>query len=271
MSQTPAIFVWHELMTSDPAAATAFDQQVVGWVATPGAMPEQNYTLLEASGTQVAGLMPLPPAAAAGGARPCWMGYLAVPDVDAKVATLQAAGGALHHPPADIPGVGRFATVADPHGAVVCLFKSSGSDEPPVSTPGAPGTFAWNELMADDLDSAWAFYSGLLGWAKDAAVDMGPMGTYPLMEVPGGSWVINCLDPQGARFSLVAPRHWVDATQVGRRGPRRCLHAAPVLPAHLEQRAGDLAQAAAAHRVHQHVKHVVVGDYRLLQALQHGR
>ena len=30
MSQTPAIFVWHELMTSDPAAATAFDQQVVG-------------------------------------------------------------------------------------------------------------------------------------------------------------------------------------------------------------------------------------------------
>ncbi len=25
-------------------------------------------------------------------------------------------------------------------------------------------------------------------------------------EVPGGSWVIQCLDPQGAAFALVAPR-----------------------------------------------------------------
>lgn len=257
MSQTPAIFVWHELMTSDAAAATAFYQQVVGWVPTPGGMPDLDYTLLEAGGTQVAGLMALPAAAAAAGAQPCWMGYVAVSDVDTKVAALQAAGGAVHHPPADIPGVGRFATVADPHGAVVCLFKGSGSDEPPLSTPGAPGSFAWNELLADDLDSAWAFYSSLLGWTRDTAIDMGPLGTYQLfaaaagqpaiggmmtrtpdvpaarwehyiavpaidaaadrvraaggqvlmgpMEVPGGSWVINCLDPQGARFSLVAP------------------------------------------------------------------
>ncbi|HET9538942.1 MAG TPA: VOC family protein, partial [Mesorhizobium sp.] len=26
------------------------------------------------------------------------------------------------------------------------------------------------------------------------------------MEVPGGSWIVNCVDPQGAMFSLVAPR-----------------------------------------------------------------
>jgi predicted enzyme related to lactoylglutathione lyase len=26
------------------------------------------------------------------------------------------------------------------------------------------------------------------------------------MEVPGGSWIVNCLDPHGAYFSLVAPR-----------------------------------------------------------------
>jgi predicted enzyme related to lactoylglutathione lyase len=27
---------------------------------------------------------------------------------------------------------------------------------------------------------------------------MGPM------EVPGGAWIVNCLDPQGAHFSLVS-------------------------------------------------------------------
>jgi predicted enzyme related to lactoylglutathione lyase len=26
------------------------------------------------------------------------------------------------------------------------------------------------------------------------------------MEVPGGSWIVNCTDPQGAVFALVAPK-----------------------------------------------------------------
>ena len=250
-------FVWHELMTTDASAATAFYTAVLGWTTAVEKLPGGDYTLAIAGGTQVAGLMALPAAAAAAGNRPGWTGYVDVPDVDAKVAALQAAGGTVCHPATDIPGVGRFATVADPHGAVFCLFNGRGSDAPPVSTPGAPGTVGWNELMAGDLASAWDFYAGLLGWVKDTAVDMGPMGTYQLfapapgmpaiggmmtrppempvacwlhyfnteaidaaaarvtaaggqvvngpMEVPGGSWVVNCMDPQGAAFALVAP------------------------------------------------------------------
>ena len=26
------------------------------------------------------------------------------------------------------------------------------------------------------------------------------------MEVPGGSWIVQCLDPQGAMFAMVAPK-----------------------------------------------------------------
>ena len=257
MPNAPAIFVWHELMTSDAPAATAFYQHVVGWSVEASSTPGMDYTLLSAGGTQVAGLMPLPADAVAAGAPPAWVGYVAVPDVDATAAAWQAAGGKVCHPASDIPEVGRFATVADPHGAVLCLFNGSGSDEPPVSQPGTPGTFGWNELYAGSLDAAWPIYSGVLGWAKDMAIDMGPMGTYQLfaaapgmpalggmmtrppemptacweyyinvdaidaaagrvraaggqvlngpMQVPGGSWIVNCLDPQGARFSLVAP------------------------------------------------------------------
>jgi predicted enzyme related to lactoylglutathione lyase len=199
--------------------------------------------------------MNLPPDAIAGGARPGWVGYVAVPDVDAKAAEAAAAGGCICHPPADIPQVGRFATVADPHGAVLCLFHGSGSDEAPASDPGAPGHIGWNELMTDDLDAAWRYHAGLFGWVRDEAIDMGPMGTYQLfapaaglppvggmmqrppqvpttcwlhyfnvdaldaavgrvrdgggqapgtpMQVPGGSWVMPCVDPQGAAFALV--------------------------------------------------------------------
>lgn len=56
--------------------------------------------------------------------------------------------------------------------------------------------------------SAWMFYFN--ADAIDAAVTrvesaggkvcMGPM------EVPGGSWVVNCSDPQGVMFALVAPK-----------------------------------------------------------------
>lgn len=253
-----AHFVWHELMTTDAPAATAFYGAVLGWTTTVSPMPDGDYMLASAAGTQVAGLMALPAAAAAAGARPGWTGYVAVADVDAQAAAVQAAGGMVCHPATDIPGVGRFATVADPHGAVFNLFKGSGSDAPPLSSAGAPGTVGWNELYANDLDSAWAFYGGLLGWVKDTAVDMGPMGTYQLfapaaglpavggmmkrppevpvacwlhyfnvaavdaaadrvraaggqvlngpMQVPGGSWIIQCQDPQGAMFALVGPQ-----------------------------------------------------------------
>jgi predicted enzyme related to lactoylglutathione lyase len=26
------------------------------------------------------------------------------------------------------------------------------------------------------------------------------------MEVPGGMWIVQCIDPQGAMFALVAPK-----------------------------------------------------------------
>ena len=45
-------------------------------------------------------------------------------------------------------------------------------------------------------------------------------------------------------------------------------HIAPILPADLEQGVGDLTQRAVAHGVHQHLKHIVIGQHRLLQALE---
>lgn len=258
MSASASRFVWHELMTSDAMAATAFYSAVLGWTTTVQQVHGGDYTLASAGGTQIAGLMTLTPEARAAGAPVAWLGYVAVPDVDAGAAAAQAAGGMVCHPPFDIPEVGRFATIADPHGAVICLFKGSGSDEAPVSDPDAPGNIGWNELYTDDLAAAWAFYSGLFTWTKDTAIDMGPMGVYQLftpgpglpptggmmkrppdvpracwlhyfnvaaldaaigrvrdaggqvltepMQVPGGSWVVTCLDPQGAAFALVGPQ-----------------------------------------------------------------
>ena len=190
------------------------------------------------------------------GVGPRWMGYVAVDDVDAYAARVKAAGGSVHRAPDDIPGVGRFAVVADPHGAGFILFRGSSEPQSPPAAPGTPGHIGWHELHAGDGESAFAFYSGLFGWTKAEAMDMGPMGVYQIfatdgapvggmmtkmpetpapfwlyyfnvdaldaamaratkggakiangpMEVPGGRWIVQCLDPQGAMFAMLAPK-----------------------------------------------------------------
>ncbi len=253
MATSPSPFIWYELMTTDTAAAEAFYRSVVGWQAKDAGMPGMAYTLLSAGDVQVAGMMALPPEAFAAGARPGWIGYLAVDDADASAARIRAAGGAVHRAPEDIPGIGRFAVVADPHGAAFIVMQPFSDEQPPQPAPGTPGHVGWHELHAGDLDSAWAFYAAQFGWTRDQAIDMGPMGTYQLFatggpavggmmtrtpdtpvptwlyyfnvggvdaavarvsqgggkvlmgphQVPGGSWIVQCADPQGGMFALV--------------------------------------------------------------------
>ncbi len=250
MSSKPSQFVWYELLSPNAAAAQAFYTQVVGWQAADAGMPGMSYTLLSVGDTAIGGLMDVPP-----GAHPGWFGYVWVDDVDASAQRLQALGGKLLRPAEDIPGVGRYATVADPHGAVFYLFRDASDDNPPRLPSDTPGVISWHELYAGNGDAAFAFYSALFGWTKDTAVDMGPMGTYQLFaaggpaiggmmtkppevpvpfwqyyisvaaidaaagrataaggqvlmgpqEVPGGSWIVQCLDPQGVPFAMVAP------------------------------------------------------------------
>jgi predicted enzyme related to lactoylglutathione lyase len=256
MSNSHGRFVWYELMTTDTQAAEAFYRDVVGWSAKDAGMPGMSYTLFSVGGSHVAGLMALPQSAREAGARPGWNGYVAVDDVDRRAAQLAEAGGTVHRAPDDIPGVGRFAMVADPQGAVLALFKPAAGDGAPAAARGTPGHAGWNELLAADGQAIFPFYADLFGWTKADAMDMGPMGIYQLFavdgvpiggmmtkpaevpapfwlyyfnvdgidaakarveagggtivygpdEVPGGSWILQCLDPQGAMFALLAPR-----------------------------------------------------------------
>ena len=255
MSSFHGKFCWYELMTTDSKAAEAFYRGVLGWSAQDMNGPHGTYTILSASEIPVGGMMAMPPDACAAGARPGWGGYVAVHDVDDYAARVTQAGGSVLRGPADIPGIARFAVVADPHGATFMLIKGFSDEPPKVPAPATPGHTGWRELYAGDGESAFAFYSGLFGWTKGESFDMGPMGKYQLfaidgvpsggmmtkpkevpaprwlyyfnvddidaaaarvqqgggqilhgpMEVPGGSWIVQCTDPQGALFALLEP------------------------------------------------------------------
>lgn len=178
-------FIWYELLTADTAAAGRFYADVVGWSVGDfgGEVPE--YRIFSAGETGVAGMMALPAGAAAGGMRPGWFGYVGVDDVDAAVAGIVAAGGTVHMPAQDLPGVGRIAMLADPQGVIFYVMRGA-SERPSASFDAAAvGHCAWNELAASDLPAAIAFYTGQFGWTKGDAMNMGDMGDYQFIHHAG--------------------------------------------------------------------------------------
>ena len=183
MNSSP--FVWYELMTTDDQAAVAFYREVIGWKSADSGMPGMRYALMSEGQYQVAGVMALPDEACQAGASPAWTGFVGVDHVDAKAEQLVKAGGKLLHPAQDIPGVGRFAAVADPHGAAFCLFQGNQDEAPPQPEAGTPGTIGWHELSAGEQNIAWDFYSGLFGWTKTDAMDMGEAGSYQMFAAGG--------------------------------------------------------------------------------------
>jgi hypothetical protein len=133
--------------------------------------------------------------------KPCWVGYVAVPDVDQGAQKVVSLGGKILREPADIPGVGRFAVVADPQGVVFQLFKGTGTAHPEAASM-KPGHVGWHELHTRDAAKAFEFYSALFGWTKDQAMDMGEMGTYQLFAIGGTA--------AGGMFNSPAPvKSWL--------------------------------------------------------------
>ncbi len=246
--------IWYELLTAAPDAAAEFYAAVVGWTVRDAGMGGgMDYRLFRAPDADIGGLMKMPEGMPA----PLWLGYVGVSDVDATAATVTGLGGAVHLPPTDIPGVGRFAMVADPQGVLFYVMRGGSEEKSTAFKPMAEGHCGWNELSTSDQAGALDFYGRLFGWEKGDALPMGEMGDYRFIqhggqmigavmnrpkdgpppmwtyyfrvngveeaaarirerdgrvtfgpaEVPGGDWVINATDPQGAMFGLVGPKH----------------------------------------------------------------
>lgn len=203
MADRPCGFVWHELGTTDPKAAAEFYGHVVGWKAMDAGMPDIQYTLLQAGDRQVAGVFDLAGGSCEGEARPGWIGYVGVADLNATLERIRQAGGSVNREPVKIPSVGTIAYVADPHGATFALLQPERTEAPPPSPPDAPGHVGWNELHAGDGPSAFEFYSSLFGWTKADAMDMGPLGVYQIFSAgaaPVGGMMTKMKDTPAATW-----------------------------------------------------------------------
>lgn len=125
----PGTLCWTELYPGDVAGAKSFYQAAFGWVTEDMPMGDFTYTVIKPAdgGEESAqgGMMPLTPDMAAGGTMTSWRVYFEVANCDATVAAGVQHGGTVIVPATDIPGVGRFAMLIDPAGAVFAVITSS--------------------------------------------------------------------------------------------------------------------------------------------------
>ena len=118
--------IWHELLTTDRAAAADFYIAALG-VERGSVMQPNEYAMLSVGGTEVAGIMQITPEM--GEFPPHWTVYFGVENADEAVAKAQSLGATVYVPATDIvpvegqPPIGRFAALGDPQGAGFSVFQ----------------------------------------------------------------------------------------------------------------------------------------------------
>jgi predicted enzyme related to lactoylglutathione lyase len=110
-------FYWNELRTRDAERAKRFYESTIGWAFEPMPMDGgATYWVAMLGGKPVAGLFPLT-SPQFDDVPESWMSFLAVDDVDKRVAKAIKAGAKLVMPIFDVPNVGRIAMLMEPNGA----------------------------------------------------------------------------------------------------------------------------------------------------------
>jgi hypothetical protein len=120
-------FHWNELRTRNAERAKRFYAETIGWTFEAMATPDgHTYWVAMQDGKPVAGLFPLT-SPQFDEVPESWMSFLAVDDVDSRVAKAVEAGAELVMPIFDVPGVGRIAMLREPSGAGIGWMTPVGS------------------------------------------------------------------------------------------------------------------------------------------------
>jgi uncharacterized protein len=114
---------WHELYTTDPAAAMKFYAEVFGWRPTEALDmgPMGTYQMFGRT-SALGGMMATPSSMAQVPAH--WGFYFRVPEIQAGAARVTANGGRILNGPMEVPGGSWIVQCVDPQGAAFSLHQA---------------------------------------------------------------------------------------------------------------------------------------------------
>lgn len=208
----PGVPCWVDAGEHDPDAAQRFYGEVFGWeFKGPGHMPDHagRYYVATLDGADVAGVGSLPP-----DTTPAWKTYVAVASADESAANARDAGGEILVEPFDAPPAGRMAVLADPAGAVFCIWEAG--ERQGAQRINEPGAWAMSLLHSSDPGGVASFYRELFGWeAEGEGLTLfrlpGFVGGEPEQPVPRDV-IAAMLPAQDGADSHWSVDFWVDDT-----------------------------------------------------------
>lgn len=119
MVNEPGSLTWNELATRQAHDVAGFYCSLFDWTGEERQMGPLKYTSFLNGDQPVGGMLQM--TEEWGQMPPNWMVYFAVADCDAAAARAAELGAAVPVPPTDLPGVGRFALIQDPQGAMFSI------------------------------------------------------------------------------------------------------------------------------------------------------
>lgn len=206
---------WIAGVFPDPERALAFYTRLFGWEAEDTMPPEApgRYYLCRLRGDRDVAAI----GSERGGGTPAaaaWGTHVWVDSADEATARAREAGGSVLAAPFDLLDAARVAVLADPEGAVFCVWQPG--EHRGAQLVNEPGAWSMSALNARDPEKAKAFYGEVFGW-ESAAMDLGGaevtmlrlpgyVGGEPQQPVPRD--VIATLMALDSDASPDAPPHW---------------------------------------------------------------
>jgi hypothetical protein len=151
---------WASLMARDLDTACRFYGPLLGWEFGPGPTHMGPYVRALVDGEPVAGIGVLEQRL---GFPVAWTTYFAADSADEVAQRVREYGGTVAVGPLDAEKAGRLVIGADLFGAVFGIWE--GLEHPGWNRHGEPGSVAWCELHAQQVQGSAAFYAGAFGMA----------------------------------------------------------------------------------------------------------
>lgn len=173
----PGVPCWVDTTQPDPDAAAAFYADLFGWEMEDMMPPaaEGRYLVGRLHGRDAAAVSSVPE-----GAPPmaAWNTYVWVESADEAAAKVRDSGGTVLTEPFDVMDAGRMAVLADPEGALFCVWQAG--QHRGAGVVNEHGSVNFNGLNTRDVERAKAFYGAVFGWET---LDLG--GGDDMWTLPG--------------------------------------------------------------------------------------
>lgn len=157
----PGVPCWIDTSQPDPEAVLGFYSGLFGWEFEDAMPPESQgrYFIARIRGGDVAAVSSQPE-----GAPPMatWNTYISVESADEAASKVTEAGGKVMVEPFDVMDAGRMAVVADPEGAVFCVWQAK--QHKGARIVNEHGALNFNGLNTREAESAKRFYGSVFGW-----------------------------------------------------------------------------------------------------------